>query len=130
MNREEIAVRYKHSGFNCCQAVLLAFEDRIALEKDALVKIGAPFGLGMGNMKGNCGALVGAEMVLGLLCYDGGPRTELRKRSGSVYDAFKEMCHETVCAELKGFYSGYVLCSCDDCVKNAVKIVQGMIDNP
>ena len=130
MNRQELAVEYKHSGLNCCQAVLLAFEDKTALDRDTLVILGAPFGLGMGNMKGNCGALVGAQMLLGLLTYDGGSRAPLRKSAGDVYNTFKEMCHETICAELKGFYSGYVLCSCEDCVKNAVKIIEDVIDKP
>lgn len=130
MNRQERAVEYKHGGLNCCQAVLLAFEDQVTLDRESLILLGAPFGLGMGNMKANCGALIGSQILLGLLTYDGGSRAPLRKSAGDVYNTFKEMCHETICEEIKGIYSGYVLCSCEDCVRNAVKIIEQLVDKP
>ena len=126
MNREEKGVEYKHSGYNCCQAVLLAYEDLTGLSHEELIKIGAPFGSGMGNMRGNCGALVGAQMVLGLTKYEG-KRMALQARD--VYNKFHDMCKATVCEDIKGVYTGVVLCSCDDCVRNAVKIVGELIDN-
>lgn len=129
MDRQQLAVEYKHNGYNCCQAVLLSFEDRLSVDRDTLIQMGAAFGTGMGNLKGNCGALIGAQMLLGLMTYHGGPRGVIRKQSAFVYDRFKEMCHETICAELKGFYSGYMLCSCDDCIRNAVAIIEGIVDN-
>ena len=63
MNKEDIAVNYKHNGCNCCQAVLLSFSDELGINKDTLKILGAGFGAGMGCMKANCGALIGAVMV-------------------------------------------------------------------
>ncbi len=121
MNREELALSYKHARFNCCQAVLLAFEDKVSLDRETLISLSAPFGAGMGNMKGSCGALVAAQMLTGLLPEDGKPAF---KSAREVINAFEEMCGATVCEEIKGVYTGYVRCSCDDCVRNAVKIIE------
>lgn len=126
MNRQERGVEYKRS-YNCCQAVLLAFEDLTGLDRDKLISIGAPFGSGMGNMKGNCGALVGAQMVLGLTQYQG---KRMGTQAKNVYDAFKKLCGDTICEEIKGVYTGYVRCSCDDCVRNAIKIIEPLVDKP
>ena len=68
MERKEKAVGYFHSGCNCCQAVLCAFTDE--QHAGEMKKLGAAFGLGMGNMEGTCGALVGAGLVLGLVNKD------------------------------------------------------------
>ncbi len=66
MDRAEMAVEYKHNRNNCAQAVLLAFADEVDLTEDQLKKIGAGFGIGMGNMEATCGALIGAGMIAGL----------------------------------------------------------------
>jgi hypothetical protein len=43
---------------NCCQAVLVAFADRLGKREDELLRLGSGFGSGMGTMEGTCGALV------------------------------------------------------------------------
>ncbi|MBQ2492332.1 MAG: C_GCAxxG_C_C family protein [Bacteroidales bacterium] len=87
LERKDLAVERKHRiGCNCCQAVLLAFADKIkecwssrkaaecvaaggvsAGDEIFLKALGSGFGSGMGGMDATCGALVGAGMVLGLL---------------------------------------------------------------
>lgn len=124
MNREEKAVTIKHSGNNCCQAVLLAFEDELGLDSETLRKLGAGFGLGMGTMDATCGALCGAEMVLGLKKYEG---TSIGAAGREMFMKFRSLCGSTDCGELKGTKQGPMLCSCDDCVKNAVRIAEEMI---
>ena len=116
MTRAEKAAELKHSH-NCCQAVLLAFEDRLPLDRDTLLALGSTFGSGMGGMKGTCGALTGAEMVLGLLGYQG---SSMNKYSRELFAAFEETCGSSVCIELKGVLTGRMLCSCEDCCRNAV----------
>jgi len=49
---------------NCCQAVLVAFADRLGKREDELLRLGSGFGSGMGTMEGTCGALVGAGAVV------------------------------------------------------------------
>ncbi|MBR1397479.1 MAG: C_GCAxxG_C_C family protein [Selenomonadaceae bacterium] len=121
MSRIEKSMELKHNGNNCCQSVLLSFADELDLSEDVLKRMGAAFGAGMGGMEGTCGALCGAEMVLGLKEYSGKP---LMKEAKTIYQSFKEKSGATICKELKGIGTGTVLCSCDDCVRNAVQIVE------
>ncbi|MBQ6109076.1 MAG: hypothetical protein IJK97_12765, partial [Thermoguttaceae bacterium] len=42
--------------------------------------------------------------------------------SRKVLPRFKELCGgATICRELKGIGTGKVLCSCENCVRNAIK---------
>ncbi|ETP71725.1 C_GCAxxG_C_C family probable redox protein [Lachnospiraceae bacterium JC7] len=118
MERVEKAVEYKHSGCNCCQAVLMAFEDELELGGEQLKALGSGFGGGMGCMEATCGALVGANMVLGMKNETGKPTTP---QSRQLLNDFEAACGATICKELKGIGTGKVLCECDDCVRNAVR---------
>ena len=102
---------------NCCQAVVRAFADTLSLDETTLMSLGSGFGSGMGTMEGTCGALVGAIMVAGLRTNGAGTAALSRK----IMPRFKELCGATICKDLKGIEAGKVLCSCDDCVRNAVR---------
>ena len=114
--RMDYAARRKKE-MNCCQAVLVAFADTLGKSEDDLLRLGSGFGSGMATMEGTCGALVGAIMVSSLLSPDG----EARNNSRAIMSRFKELCGATVCRDLKGIGTGKVLCSCEDCVRNAVR---------
>ena len=102
---------------NCCQAVLVAFADKLGKGEDDLLRLGSGFGSGMATMEGTCGALVGAIMVSPILSPDG----EARNNSRAIMSRFKELCGgATSCRDLKGIETGKMLCSCEDCVRNAV----------
>ncbi len=102
---------------NCCQAVLVALADKLGKSEDDLLRLGSGFGSGMATMEGTCGALVGAIMVSSLLSPDG----EARNNSRAIMSRFKELCGgATICRDLKGIETGKMLCSCEDCVRNAV----------
>ena len=116
--RMEYAARRKKE-MNCCQAVLVAFADRLGKGEDELLRLGSGFGSGMATMEGTCGALVGAIMVSSLLSPDG----EARNNSRAIMSRFKDLCGATACRDLKGIGTGKVLCSCEDCVRNAVRAV-------
>lgn len=120
MTRSENGALLKRSH-NCCQAVLLAFEDELPFDKDTLLMLGSTFGSGMGGMMGTCGALVGAEMVLGL---KGGQTKGMNGNSRALFTAFEEKCGASRCIDIKGVLTGRVLCSCEDCVRNAVELVE------
>ena len=114
--RMDYAARRKKE-MNCCQAVLVAFADKLGKSEDDLLRLGSGFGSGMATMEGTCGALVGAIMVSSLLSPDG----EARNNSRAIMSRFKELCGgATICRDLKGIGTGKVLCSCEDCVRNAV----------
>ena len=63
--RAEIARNYFSCGYNCAQAVALAFEDILPLDKEGIALMSSPFGGGMGRMREVCGAVSGMYMVLG-----------------------------------------------------------------
>ena len=123
MDRKEYAVKLKHSGFNCAQAVLCAFADEVDLSEEELKRLGAAFGVGMGCLEATCGALIGAQMLLGLKKYEGKP---VLRDAASILRSFETICGATICKELKGRDTGIVLCECDDCVRNAVEITEGL----
>ena len=103
---------------NCCQAVLVAFADKLGKEEDDLLRLGSGFGSGMATMEGTCGALVGAIMVSSLLSAEG----EARNNSRAIMSRFKELCGgATICRDLKGIETGKMLCSCENCVRNDVR---------
>lgn len=113
--RAEKAVEYKRSC-NCCQAVMRAYADSVNVSEETLIQLGAGFGSGMGCMEATCGALVGAGFIAGLKT-QGQATTRVTKL---VLAKFQEKCGASICGDLKGIKTGKVLCSCDDCVRNAV----------
>ena len=113
--RQDYAAKLKRE-MNCCQAVVRAFADTVSLDEATLTSIAAGFGSGMGTMEGSCGALVGAVMVAGLRTGGNGTMALSRK----ILPRFRELCGATICRDLKGIDAGKVLCSCEDCVRNAV----------
>ena len=115
--RENVAARRKKE-MNCCQAVLVAFAGELGRSEEELLRLGSGFGSGMGTMEGTCGALVGAVMVSSLLSGKG----EAMANSRVIFPRFKELCGgATICRDLKGVVTGTALCSCENCVRNAVK---------
>lgn len=125
MSKAEKAVEYKHSGYNCAQAVLAAYADELSLDDDTLKAMGAAFGVGMGTFEATCGALCAAQMILGLKKYMGRP---ILSDAKEVCHEFKDLCGSIKCSELKGIETGKMLCSCDDCVRNAVKVLEQHIN--
>ena len=123
MDKKEQAVAYKHSGCNCCQAVLMAYAEKLGLSKEDIMKLGASFGVGMGCMGATCGSLVGAGMILGMQEYEGKPILRTAKQ---LYGEFEKLSGATVCKDLKGLETGQVLCECDDCVRNAIQAYENV----
>ena len=121
MERKEKAVELKHNGYNCCQAVLCAFSDELSMSEEDLKRIGAGYGVGMGCLEATCGALCGAQIILGLRKYEGKP---LLRDAAMIHKTFTEKCGASICKELKGRDTGVVLCECDDCVRHAVEIME------
>ncbi len=120
MNRSDLGAELKRSN-NCCQAVLLAFEDLLPYDRESLLMLGSTFGSGNGGMMGTCGALVGAEMVLGVLSKQ---TRGMNPTSRKLFQAFEEKCGASRCIDLKGVVTGHMLCSCEDCVRNAIELVE------
>lgn len=117
--RKQLAVEKKHCGLNCAQAVLCAYVDLAGIDEETAIRLAAPFGAGMGNMEGTCGAITGAGLVLGLVSQ--GPAT---KQMRQIMNKFQERNGATQCKLLKGVGTGKVLRECSDCVADAAEFLE------
>ncbi len=103
----DIAKKYFLDGYNCAQAVVLAFADDFGLEKKTAVMLSSSFGGGMGRLREVCGAVSGMFMVLGLKYGYDSPenneaKKELYKKVQEVAGIFKEDNGSIICRELLG----------------------------
>ena len=92
-------------GYNCAQAVAVAFCDVTGMDEKTAAKAVSPFGGGMGRMREVCGAVSGMFFVLGCLYgYDnaetGAPKKELYARVQGLAGRFREQCGSIVCREI------------------------------
>ena len=67
MTRKEKAMQSFLDGYNCCQCLMLAFEDMIDIDLQQALRIASPFGGGMGRLREVCGSVSGMFMVLGYI---------------------------------------------------------------
>lgn len=105
MDRELQAVEYFMEGYNCAQAVILAYADMIGMDKTTCAKLSSSFGGGMGRMREVCGAVSGMFMVAGLLYgYEGpeeGPiKQEHYARIQHLAEKFRVEAGSIICREI------------------------------
>ncbi len=111
MNHEEKAKELFLQGYNCSQAVLLAFGDVTGLDEKTALMLSSSFGGGMGRMREVCGAVSGMFMVAGLLygyseAHDQAGKTAHYKRIQELADGFRRENGSIICRELLGLLGG------------------------
>lgn len=94
-------------GYNCSQSVMLAYEDKMGLDRETILKISSSFGGGMGRLREVCGAVSGIFMVAGMLygyteTKDIQGKTEHYKRIQELAAEFSSITGSIVCRELLG----------------------------
>ena len=107
MTRREIAEQNFLAGYNCAQAVALAFEDVLGLDRGTLLKLSSSFGGGMGRLREVCGAVSGMFIVAGLLRGYSAPDDPDGKREHyaliqRLAEKFKQQNGSIICRELLG----------------------------
>ena len=107
MKRSQKAKELFESGYNCSQAVLLAFADKFGMDFQTAQKISATFGGGMGRMREVCGAVSGMLMVLGLATGEYAPtdtakKAEQYKTVQQLANEFRKKNGSIICRELLG----------------------------
>ncbi len=65
MTKGEQAKAYFSQGYNCAQAVMLAFKDETGYGEEQAAALASSFGGGMGRMREVCGAVSGMLLALG-----------------------------------------------------------------
>lgn len=128
MNRVEKALANHKKGYNCSQSVACAFCDRVGMEEKDLFRIMEGFGLGGGDMEGTCGAVAGAQAIIGLINSSANlqspdSKQATYKMAKELNAKFRELNGSTICKELKGIATKQPLRSCDGCIEDAAKLV-------
>ena len=105
--RVERAREYFQQGYNCAQAVVMAFDDVMGMTPDMLARFASSFGGGMGRMREVCGAVSGMAMVASGLRPAADPKnmTERQQNYGLVQrfaDSFRRGNGDIVCRRLLG----------------------------
>lgn len=105
--RVERARGYFTSGYNCAQAVAMAFDDIMGMDTTTIARIAAPFGGGMGRMREVCGTVSGMSLIAGAISPSTDPKNmEERKANYALVQHFAEQFrHENgdiVCRRLLG----------------------------
>ena len=111
MNYSPRALRAKElfeSGYNCCQATLIAFEDLTGLDRATSAKVASSFGGGIGRLREVCGTFTGLCMALGMIAgyedqKDSTGKAEQYKKIQALAQRFKEdNGGSIICRELLG----------------------------
>lgn len=94
-------------GYNCAQAVFLAFSDKYDIDETVVLKLSSSFGAGMGRLREVCGAVSGMFMVAGVLYGYDSPKafeekTKHYERIQELAEQYKEITGSIICRELLG----------------------------
>ena len=105
MDRCERAAALFLEGYNCAQAVAVAFSDVTGLSPEFSSKMASSFGGGLGRLREVCGAVSGMAMVAGLLYGYDGPETGPEKmahyqRVQELAGRFREENGSIVCRDI------------------------------
>ena len=93
------------SGYNCAQAVAVAFCDVTGLDEKTTARMVSAFGGGMGRLREVCGAVSGMFFVLSYLygydtAGDDVSKKQLYTDVQALAAAFRENCGSIVCREI------------------------------
>ena len=107
MTHAEKARNYFLEGYNCSQAVFLAFSDLTGMDEKTALLISSSFGGGMGRLREVCGAVSGMFMTAGILYgytdpKAGNEKVEHYKRIQELAAAFKKRNGSIVCRDILG----------------------------
>ena len=92
-------------GYNCAQAVSVAFCDVTGLDEKFAAKLASPFGGGMGRLREVCGAVSGMLMVLGYLygydnSDDSDKKMQVYTQVQELANKFREINGSIICREI------------------------------
>lgn len=116
INRQQLAFDYFSEGYNCAEAVALAFADVFKMDKESIIKMSVAFGGGFGRTRNLCGAVSAMGLVIGFLHDINGDaqedKTAVYKQIQDVVEQFKERNGSDNCGVLlknvKNLSQGYV----------------------
>ena len=98
---------FKEGGYNCCQAVVMAYSDLFGISDDTAAAMSSGFGGGMGRMREVCGSVSGMVMLAGLISPATDPsnkewRTANYALVQEMAEEFRSINGSIICKELLG----------------------------
>lgn len=104
-DHREYAAQLFLDGYNCAQAIAVAFSEVTGLSADFSARMASSFGGGMGRLREVCGSVSGMFLVLGLLYgYDMPGDDVSKKRQYQDVQAlaarFREQAGSIICREI------------------------------
>jgi len=125
-------------GFNCAQAMAAAFGPELGIERETALKLGAPFGGGIADTGGICGAVTGALLAIGLRYGSAKPPGRIRKAmvnraSKRFLEEFEGAFGSLSCRDIRPPKTGRLGDKkvrekrCAQVVKTACEILKGII---
>ncbi len=143
-SNEEKAVQSFQSGFNCAQAVLTAYSDKMGFDNKLALSLSCGFGGGMGRLQEKCGAVTGAFMVFGI--YNCQKYTDNKERKNETYSMIQRFNNEFIAIHGTSDCKSLLKCDlktdegqrflkenrlsetvCEKCITDAIKIVDKLI---
>ena len=105
MDRGTIAKELFENGYNCSQAIVLAFKDLLDIKDEDLKAISSSFGGGISRLREVCGCISGMAIVFGYLygnydVNDNDAKANHYKLIQKLSLEFKEKFNTYNCAEL------------------------------
>ena len=105
MEKGKMAKQLFENGYNCSQAIVLAFKDELNIEEKTLLSLSSSFGGGISRLREVCGCISGMAIVLGVLYGDYDPLDNNAKANHyqliqKLSLKFKEKFSSYICADL------------------------------
>lgn len=106
-SRKEKGMELFMQGYNCSQAVVLAFADVIGVDQDQAARLSASFGGGLARLRHVCGTVSGMSMVAGMLTASSDPKDTQKKKENyemvqRLAGEFEKRNGSIICRELLG----------------------------
>lgn len=133
MSKVEEALSLFEEGFSCSQAVFAVYATDYGMDKEMALKVAQGFGAGMGGMRGECGCVTGAYMVISLIhgrtkAEDGAARAKTFTLVKEFNKRFKEIHKVSTCRELLEGKKGSHFEMCSDYVSSACEILNEILE--
>ena len=85
MSKRELGENYFKQGYNCAQAVTLAFAHELKIDREYALKLVSGFGGGFGRMREVCGAVSGMVFVLNSFLGYSDASDDTKKMEGNFF---------------------------------------------
>lgn len=129
------AIELHRNGFNCAQAVFVAYSDLYNIDESTALRLSTSFGGGIGGMKEVCGAVSGMAMIAGLETGTATPNDKEGKMHNyeivkSLSEEFRQAHGSIICKQLRGLEPCQSVTSvkpCREFIRHCAQLIQDQL---